>query len=550
VGDAVENREARPPARPKEPAMNRIVDVHSHMFNGFYVPLEEILDHKFGIDRAIAVELGGLLKQLIGKVPPAPFTDASGWLVLSDELKSAPDFAAALAAVTRRTLREDLEGPDFGAALGRESGAARLLGHVSKLLERHHALANQPFRPEDFLNRAAESLTPAPADPPAERARLALLEELFGPKLIEVLAFHLAQVEGHIDFFCRMLVDDRKLCELLLEATYPEALQPALTVHLTMDIEPAYIPKSGARLIPCAYGFPTRQLARSAELIREAEGRLLGFAAFNPARGLPGIETCFEALYRGHAGIKIYPPLNHRPDGVPVPQGTDYTAVLDALYARCVAADVPVLAHCTPVGFEVWEGTGTCSNPDYWENVLAKHPALRLGLGHAGGGVAKYRDRLQGNRRIKNKGWFSHRDDWESPDCYARKVASLCRRYPKVYADFSYLTDLTHREDYRRRFVKNLMREAADPRFAAKAMYGSDWHMPEQVRHAGRFLETLSGLLADPGFPPGFRDRFLFRNAVAFLNLPGLLARHRERPFFTAAGAARLEAILAMAAEP
>lgn len=530
--------------------MNRVVDVHSHMFNGFYVPLEEILNHKFGIDRGIAVELGGMLKQLIGKVPPAPFTDASGWLDLSDELKTAPEFAAVLAKIIRRTLREELESPDFGAALAREKGAARLLGHVSKLLERHHALAKKPFSADDFQNRAAESLTTVPADPPADRVRLALLDELFGSKLIEVLAFHLAQVEGSIDFFCRMLVADHKLCELLLEGTYPKPLEPALTVHLTMDIEPAYLPKSGAKLIPCTYDFPTKQLARSSELIRQAEGRLLGFAAFNPARGEAGLETCFEALYRGHAGIKIYPPLNHRPDGVPVPSGPDYTALLDALYTRCVALDVPVIAHCTPVGFEVWDGTGTCSNPDYWENVLKQHPKLRLGLGHAGGGVAKYRDRLQGNRRIKNKGWFSHRDDWESPDCYARKAASLCRRYPNVYADFSYLTDLTHREDYRRRFAKNLKREAADPAFASKAMYGSDWHMPEQVRHAGRFLETLAELLADPGFPPGFRDRFLFRNAIAFLNIPGLLARHRERPFFTPHDATRLEAILAMAAAP
>ena len=42
-------------------------------------------------------------------------------------------------------------------------------------------------------------------------------------------------------------------------------------------------------------------------------------------------------------------------------------------YNYCVQNDIPIMTHCTPVGFEAKAGWGEkYSHPDYWENVLKK----------------------------------------------------------------------------------------------------------------------------------------------------------------------------------
>ena len=64
---------------------NPIIDMHTHMFNGFYVPMEEIFNHKFGIPRPIAISLGIIFKAAIGETLTDPWEEDEGWLKMADQ---------------------------------------------------------------------------------------------------------------------------------------------------------------------------------------------------------------------------------------------------------------------------------------------------------------------------------------------------------------------------------------------------------------------------------------------------------------------------------
>lgn len=520
-------------------AINRIVEIHTHMFNGLYVPIEEVLNHGLGIPRGVAVPVGGILKLII-KEKLTPVTKGGGdWLALSREIAGTAAYAKTLTQVVKKKIRDDLEGDDVTMAIAVKASSALLLDHVTELFTQHHLLSGEVFDAGGFRRDVEQDLTVARDDPKEEIERKKRLDNLFDRELYGVLKKYLRKSKEYLEFFCKMMVEDKVLCDTLLNKNYTPAHQPALTVHLTMDIEPAYwsINENG-KTIPCEYDFVKKQIKRSSGFIQQARGSLLGFVAYHPARGTKGIDDCFEALYRGHVGIKIYPPLNYRPDGEPMQSGKkyrpvpDYKAVLEELYDKCLEGGIPIITHCTPKGFEAWKGTGPLSNPDYWENVLRNRETLRLGFGHAGGGHFKYPDHYQERKEIDNKGWYSHQDDWVSTDCYARKISELCRRYPNVYADFSYLNEIMFEKKWSKRFVANLKREVEAPGgFADKIMYGSDWHMPALLKNTEELLAAFKEVLREADLPADLEDKFLFRNTIRFLNLPAFFEREFQKPF-------------------
>ena len=511
---------------------NRVVEMHSHMFNGYYLPLEEIFDHKFRLSRATAIVLANLIKNNIGKKNVLNGYDDRSWLQLANQPGNTDRFADALTLQIKLQLNEETDRIK-GDPSQISDAAAKLISNLAGLFETSGKADNLSL--PRFRQKLTESLLKR-EDEADEQERLLFFEDLFERRLLDLLREISQRFSGSMEFLGKMMVSDESLADELLRKIYSPNHRPALTIHHTMDIEAAYFQvnaSQGQETLPPAYPFYEKQIQKSSKFIKRAHGRLLGFVAFHPERGLEGKDDCLKALKQGHIGIKIYPPLNYRPDGQGMPSNElhravpDYTEVLTALYTGS-HDKIPLLTHCTPQGFEAWDGTGPLSNPLYWENVLNKHNDLRLCFGHAGGGIYEYEDAYQGGQEIKTDGWYTQPAEWaESNNNYARQIAGLCRTYPNVYADFSYLQAMLYDDDKQSRFTANLRYEFDQQgkyHLADKLVYGSDWHMAMLIDKCNEFIAMFKDIMIkvyeDEAQGRELCDRFFFRNAVRFLNLP------------------------------
>ncbi len=157
-------------------------------------------------------------------------------------------------------------------------------------------------------------------------------------------------------------------------------------------------------------------------------------------------------------GFKLYPPMGFAPaanDQVPddwFPQalrdlagpnvGVALDRAMDDLFAYCVAADVPIMAHCANSEFpaaaaddaphDAWGAT-----PEFWARALAKYPDLRLNLGHFGGvwdfGAAA---RPAATRQDVL--------DQQTAQQWARDIVSMMvnKPYPNLFADVAFASSL------------------------------------------------------------------------------------------------------------
>lgn len=511
---------------------NRVIEMHSHMFNGYYLPLEEIFDHKFRFSRETAIVLANLIKNNIGQKNVLNGYDDRAWLNLVNQPENTDRFADALTLQIKLQLSEETDRIK-GEAAQISDAAAKLISNLAVLLETS-GKADGLDLPQ-LRQKLTESLLKR-EDEADEQKRLLFFDDLFERRLLDRLREISQRFSGSIDFIGKMMVSDESLAHELLRKIYSPDHRPALTIHHTMDIEAAYFQvnaSQGQETLPPTYPFYDKQIQKSSNFIKRAQGRLLGFVAFHPERGMKRKNDCLQALKQGHIGIKIYPPLNYRPDGQGMPATDqhravpDYTEVLTALYTDC-DDKIPLLTHCTPEGFEAWGGTGPLSNPLYWENVLQNHTELRLCFGHAGGGIYKYEDAYQGIPEIETDGWYTEPAQWAaSTNNYARHIARLCRTYPNVYADFSYLQAMLYDDDKQSHFIGNLLYEFDQPgdfHLADKLVYGSDWHMAMLIDKCNEFIamfkEIMMKVYEDEAQGRELCDRFFFRNAVRFLNLP------------------------------
>jgi predicted TIM-barrel fold metal-dependent hydrolase len=340
-----------------------------------------------------------------------------------------------------------------------------------------------------------------------------------------------------------------------------------LFVHMMMDLEWAYFQNQPT------YAYP-RQIRRMRKLASLYPGQLIGFVAFDPYRGSDNTraaEAAFQdvrgALDAGFAGVKLYPPTGYRATGNidhaiehDVIGGIDSEldgATIDARLARIIdhccdpQQDIPILSHCTPVGFErlkdvslAWygnipyvgnadnHGSGLLSDPRGWLDVLESSPArgnLRLCLGHAGdheswllrGGSAFALTKPSGIRGLRE---------------FAHQVYLLCRRFPNVYCDLSHMTEVLSPEDNHRarRSLVALLKvlsqndqptdEYRYP-FFTKIMFGTDYFMPNEEGTYGCLFHVMDTIFSDTGIPSSYRRAFFFENARRYLNLPGYIRR-------------------------
>ncbi|MEG1771296.1 MAG: amidohydrolase family protein [Comamonas sp.] len=502
----------------------RIFDLHTHLFNARYLPLASVIAHAMGRDASpLARQVARLLQALTGSayadVPvEAVFSQATEdtleleclehiWRMVEYELLLGTGSLEAVARGASPQLEQSLDAPVFDRL--RASQFMDILLTLDQIdyaaegwpgpqaLEAEEAAAQQS--PEmagsfsDFLHWAERVV----------RKALWVVTRLMDPQAW-------GEVVNYPAFFLTLLHSEEQLLQKLF-ASYGAGLPPLQAAHYLLDMQMAFAGQEAP-----FYPLQPVQEDRMQALQRAHPARIFGFSAFDPRRE-DWHARALHSLGKGFAGFKFYPAMGFKPLG----NEPAIQARVDAFFDFCIARDLPVFAHCTPVGFQTRLRLGGYAHPRHWRAVLEqpRWQSLRLCLGHAGGGNLR-------NGPLHSWGWSAHSDEeWQHEDNFARIVSELCTSCPNVYCEVGYLTELLE-GDGLARFDANLQRarqaaSAAGRPFELldKMAYGSDWHMPEVVTRTRRYLELWLALMEKPAYA-GFREPFFWKNAYRYLRLP------------------------------
>ncbi len=210
----------------------------------------------------------------------------------------------------------------------------------------------------------------------------------------------------------------------------------------------------------------------------------------------------------GFVGVKVYPPAGFLPLGnhlrFPGDHGERLDVAMRALYAYCVAMDVPILTHAAHSnGFK--GGYDALAGPAGWELVLSEFPDLRVCLGHFGHLHAIGEDP---GRPLEHS--------WPS------RFVQLIDRYPNVYADVGN-SKVPASDGYRDRFGQLLQHflggddpNAEQQKRRRRVLYGSDWWMNVRNPCHQQFLESFRELMEER-FDAATVDAFMGLNALRWL---------------------------------
>jgi predicted TIM-barrel fold metal-dependent hydrolase len=316
--------------------------------------------------------------------------------------------------------------------------------------------------------------------------------------------------------------------------------QVALIASHMMDLAPTYNqPEDGTDLLK----FERQQIPRYNRQQKQAGGKMLYFAAYNPFR-----EHWGEGAGKGHAlkivqdayrhsgsfGVKVYPPSGYAACGNVIPgcpfslahqpceqwkarykpNGVKLTpAELDArlleLLRWCNEEDVPIFTHCGTGEVQARKGYAKLAHPLHWKRVIEQKEFsnLRICFGHAGGGGF----------------WFN---DGEKAD-WGQTVYELCCKYPNVYCEFGCfesIADPVARGNFAKQLaalIKKSKDEGTPYDFSKKILYGSDWFMPmpgasDRVNYLNSFRVAV--LEAGGAQREELYRGFFFKNALDYLN--------------------------------
>lgn len=270
--------------------------------------------------------------------------------------------------------------------------------------------------------------------------------------------------------------------------------------------------------------YATDQIDRLAELTTAHHGRLYAVVAYCPSRD-DAVDIAARALgHRGYIGVEFCPPNDDEPVGT-VGQNdfTESTASQVAkrnleLFNLCVQHDVPLFAYCVPNEVEGVSPTdGARVSPGRWRLVLELDglSPLRLCLSHSGGGAA----------------WtvpHSTAGDNEWERSWACDVVSLCTRYPNVYCSFGH-PECVFDDELRAKFVRRLERVVAATAnapypFARKMMFGGGWHLVARAPQHRNLASTWREIFRQSPILSAWEQAFMTENAVAFLGPSGPLS--------------------------
>lgn len=481
-----------------------VIDLHTHVFNARDLPLAGAIDAmgRSWVSKPVADVLKKALLALTladdleGPFPPAG-KPVEGSAIMSLDAK-----AAAPKSALPRTLPENLRAQvRVFAGLKPEAG-------VRLMKETDQAKADRKLV-ADALRKAG--FPPPESDEPEPEMKIQSVG-----------------VDGYVRFVNIMTDGHLRIAYRLMAEEYP---QVDLFVHHMMDMERAYDEAPEFRF--------DEQMERMNRLGRRLEGayagRLLHFTAFDPFRREQALGMAVRGLQAGAVGVKFYPPSGYRATSNDIPRrpkgwfspradrerwDARYKGLTDEalddlneqFFRYCASNDVPIFAHCTPQGFEADKDYGWMADPVYWGQVLARHPTLRLCLGHAGGEAYWFAD---DTKRVKPEEYKQR--------TFGTNVVELCLKYPNVYCEVGYLDGVLDKDKaslFTNRLASVIHRASLDGKwtFGDKLIYGTDWHMMHKVDHHKQYLSVFDGILAQPMFN-GYRRRFFAGNAVEYLKL-------------------------------
>ena len=183
---------------------------------------------------------------------------------------------------------------------------------------------------------------------------------------------------------------------------------------------------------------------QAAETIEAVEGinkeygrtRLYPFIAADPNRkGI--VDLVIDALKGGaFKGVKVYPVMGFTPDD----------RRLYPIYEYCMDNGIPITAHCENGGIPGLDDYYHLAHPGNWEKVLKTFPDLKLNLAH--------------NDRAGTS--------WQPV------IADLILRYPNVYTDCSYDTEMMFMP---RKYFRGMKQMLNTPKIRDRLLYGTDWYM-------------------------------------------------------------------------
>ncbi len=213
-----------------------------------------------------------------------------------------------------------------------------------------------------------------------------------------------------------------------------------------------------------------------------APGRVLGGVFVAPGVPLPAIEVLRREFQSGR--IAVLGEL-----GLPYLGLAPTDPTLEPYFALAEELDIPVALHtgAGPPGAAYQDAPlnrTRLGDPSLLEDVLVRHPKLRVYLMHAG------------------EPWFEG-------------TVAIMTTYPQVYADLGVL-DWAYPRDVFYEYLQRLVRRG----LGSQIMFGSDQMVwPEMI---GRAIATVESA---PGLTESQKRDILYNNAARFLRLPDATAK-------------------------
>lgn len=506
-----------------------IIDVHTHVFNARYLPIKGITSPYIGslLAGSLATIMNGITKSSFQETEEADWAVREYLNPLVEEQK-AVDYAEVLwllieKQVTKRAIRQanifksvknvdweqksitELESDSFMKALGDLSSS-----YIKTYP--HKARSVTINMHTDIIAAIKRNMTVSKSLFGMKESVLGALKSI-AEKLQKAQAFG-DSAQDYLEFLYTLTKDEKSMFEKIRREYRPN--QPVhLFVHYMMDM------KYGCKKPDDPYyTFFPQQYEYMMQLAASSDGALIGYSAFDPRRE-NWKEIADKSLRMGFLGFKFYPSMGFLPIGN---KDKIIEGRVENFFRYCIERNVPVVAHCTPLGFQAVKGSGINAHPMHWAARLEQQDFenLKLNLGHAGGGE-------QSNAGITSKGWYAENNaQWEHPDNFAHIVFDLCTKYPNVYCDVSYLLELyatgSKSDSVRSNFERNLFAALNTPIFPQKIMFGSDWNMAQIIDETDEYLDYYIKLFAKVEFS-AYSDRFFWKNALDYLDLPTYLSR-------------------------
>ncbi len=489
--------------------MEKIIDIHSHMFNLKYLPV------------------AGILRRYTNKKIPHVIAKGLEWLLLKNTAESYPLTSSKIISIYKApeyniTVFQFLNNEKFNYKIDDISNFEHdeivtaieqfviigdlISGELSDALDEFEKIDGY-FNKVNFYD-----------DEERIKYRASLLKRM----LNWIINIEEA-IDNYLKWFLFMTNSEEAIYSYI---TKRDETNVSLFLHLMMDVDHFLNDDPEDLIYKSRFDFEKVQI-NNMQKLNQNHNNLFGFVAFNPARSNT-LEIIKKAINeKGFKGVKFYPPLGYQAD-----DDNNYSNEIEELLSYCEEENIPLFTHCNNEGFEAWPKihSGYHSNPKYWEAALIKHPKLILCLGHAGGGHGwfsenKDTDKLVADtiyaKDIVDKSEFQ-KEDWNKS--YASLVFKLCVKYDNVFCDVSYLDEMINSDgsfdiETKENFTKRLKKLfESQQKFATRIMYGSDWHMLFQEGKNNVYLKMYLDFFNQKELKQ-YSEAIFHKNACEYLRL-------------------------------